>query len=184
MCRLSWNLGASNFWSPLQAWKGLVQLLKLCTGRTVHRESRGIALLFPDHGTRMGWGVSVTPRPLFTPGKDPVPIIQEAGWAPRPIWNCAENLAPIGIRSPHRPACSSVAIPTELPGPHMCSTVTVIRNYRKALKPWHFTKYVNYFDTETERHRYSEYAAGCMVQGSSPNDGKRFASSCKRTGRP
>jgi hypothetical protein len=25
--------------------------------------------------------VSVTPRPLFTPGKDPVPIVQEAGWA-------------------------------------------------------------------------------------------------------
>jgi hypothetical protein len=24
--------------------------------------------------------VSVTPRPLFTPGKDPVPIVQEAGW--------------------------------------------------------------------------------------------------------
>ena len=29
--------------------------------------------------------VSVTPRPLFTPGKDPVPIVQEAGWAPEPV---------------------------------------------------------------------------------------------------
>ena len=29
---------------------------------------RGIALLFHDHGTRRGWGVSVTSRPLFTPG--------------------------------------------------------------------------------------------------------------------
>ena len=27
--------------------------------------------------------VSSTPRPHFTPGKDPVPILQEAGWAPR-----------------------------------------------------------------------------------------------------
>ena len=26
--------------------------------------------------------VSSTPRPCFTPGKDPVPIVQEAGWAP------------------------------------------------------------------------------------------------------
>ena len=26
--------------------------------------------------------VSSTPRPHFTPGKDPVPILQEAGWAP------------------------------------------------------------------------------------------------------
>jgi len=30
--------------------------------------------------------VNVTPRPLFNPGKDPVPIEQEAGWAPGLIW--------------------------------------------------------------------------------------------------
>jgi len=46
----------------------LVQALKLCTGRTTHRGSRGIALLFLDQGTRRRWGVGVTPRPLFTPG--------------------------------------------------------------------------------------------------------------------
>ena len=50
--------------------------------------------------------VSVTPRPLFTPGKDLVPIVQEAGWAPGPVWTGAENLAPTGIRSPDRPARS------------------------------------------------------------------------------
>ena len=84
----------------------LVQALRLCTGRTAHRGSRCIALLFHDHGTRKGWGVSFTPRPLFTPGKDPVPIVQEAGWAPGPVWTGAENLAPTGIRSPDRPARS------------------------------------------------------------------------------
>ena len=47
----------------------LVQTLRLCTGRTAHRGSRGIALPFHDHGTRRGWGVSVTPQPLFSPGK-------------------------------------------------------------------------------------------------------------------
>jgi hypothetical protein len=33
--------------------------------------------------------VSSTPWPYFTPGKDPVPIVQEAGWAPgiKRIWN-------------------------------------------------------------------------------------------------
>jgi len=82
----------------------LVQALRLCIGRTAHRESRGIALLFHDHGTRSGWGVSVTPPPLFTPGKDPVPIAQEAGWAPGPVWTGVENLAPTGIPSPDRPA--------------------------------------------------------------------------------
>ena len=30
----------------------LVQALRICTGRTAHRGSRGIALLFLDHGTR------------------------------------------------------------------------------------------------------------------------------------
>jgi hypothetical protein len=46
------------------------------------------------------------PQPLSTTGKDPVPIVQEAGWAPGLIWTGAENLAPTGIRSPERPAYS------------------------------------------------------------------------------
>jgi hypothetical protein len=32
----------------------LVQALRLCTGRTAHRENRGIALPFHDHGARRG----------------------------------------------------------------------------------------------------------------------------------
>jgi len=32
----------------------VVQALRLCTGRTAHRRSRGIALLFLNHGTRRG----------------------------------------------------------------------------------------------------------------------------------
>ena len=46
------------------------------------------------------------PRPLFIPWKDPVPIVQEAGWAPGPVWTSAENLAPTSIRCPDRPARS------------------------------------------------------------------------------
>jgi len=38
------------------------------------------------------------------PGKDPVPIVQEAEWAPGPVWTGVENLVPIGIPSPDRPA--------------------------------------------------------------------------------
>jgi hypothetical protein len=53
----------------------------------------------------------------FTPENDPVPIVQEAGWAPGPVWTVSENLAPTGIRSPDRAAHSSVAIPTELSRP-------------------------------------------------------------------
>ena len=35
------------------------------------------------------------PRPHFTPGKDAVPVLQEAGWAPGPVWMG-------GISRPHR----------------------------------------------------------------------------------
>ena len=55
------------------------------------RVGRDIALLFHDRGTRRGWMVSGTPRPHFTPGKDPVPIVQEAGWAPGPVWTCGKS---------------------------------------------------------------------------------------------
>ena len=83
----------------------LVQAMRLCTGRTAHRGSRGIDLTIFDHGARR-WGKSFTPRPLFASGKDLVPIVQEAGWAPGPVWTGAENLAPTGIRTPDRPARS------------------------------------------------------------------------------
>ena len=53
-----------------------------------------------------GEGSASRPGPLFTPGKDLVHIVQEAGWAPGPVWTGAENLAPTGIRSPNRPASS------------------------------------------------------------------------------
>ena len=57
----------------------LVQSLRFCTGCTAHRGSRGIALLFHDHGTRRAWGVSVTPQPLFTPGKTRYPLYRRLG---------------------------------------------------------------------------------------------------------
>jgi len=41
--------------------------------------------VFHDRSTRRRWVVSNMPRPHFTPGKDPVPILQEAGWAPGPV---------------------------------------------------------------------------------------------------
>jgi len=55
-------------------------------GKEIPLQARcGPALLFHDRGTRRGWVVSSTPRPHFTPGKDPVPFLQEAGWAPGPV---------------------------------------------------------------------------------------------------
>jgi len=79
---------------------------------------RDIALLFHDRGTRRGWVVNSTPRPHFTAGKDPVPILQETGLAPGPV--CTDGKSrPHRDSIPDRPARSSVAIPTQLPGPHI-----------------------------------------------------------------
>ena len=64
-----------------------------------------MAVLFHDLGTRWGgWSASRPGR--LSPGKDPVPIVQEAGWASGPVWTGAENLDPTGIRSPDRPVRS------------------------------------------------------------------------------
>jgi len=84
------------------------------------RVGRGIALLFHDRGTRRGWVVSSTPLPQFIPGNDPVPVLQEAGWAPGPAWTDGKYHPPrdsIPVRTVQPVA--SVTIPTELPGPQL-----------------------------------------------------------------
>ena len=48
--------------------------------------------------------VSSTPWP-YPPGKDPVPILQVAGWAPGQLWTVGKS-RPNGIRFPDRPAHS------------------------------------------------------------------------------
>ena len=37
------------------------------------------------------------PGRTLPPGKDPVPILQEAGWVSGPVWTGAENLTPPGF---------------------------------------------------------------------------------------
>ena len=64
----------------------------------------------------MGVGGRHAPA-AFTPGKDPVPIVQEAEWASGPVWIGAENLAPTGIRSPAHPARSESLYRLHYPGP-------------------------------------------------------------------
>jgi len=91
--------------------RGFVELLKVKVKWSRYRPSlaqrvvRGIALLFYDRDTRRGWVVSSTPRPHFTPGKDPVPILQEAGWAPGPVWTGGKS-RPHRDSIPNRPARS------------------------------------------------------------------------------
>jgi len=63
----------------------------------------------------LGWS---TPHPgRFTAGKDPVPIVKEAGWAPGPFWTGAENFASTRIRSPELPTRSKSLYRLHCPGP-------------------------------------------------------------------
>ena len=81
---------------PLQTWrkslqypldKGKVKVKwSLYRPGVTQRVGIGIALLFHDRGTRRGRVVSGTPRLHSTSGKDPVPILQEAGWVPGLVW--------------------------------------------------------------------------------------------------
>jgi len=57
----------------------VVQALRLCTGRTAHRGSRGIALLFLDHGTRRGERSASRPDISLPAGKTRYPLYRRLG---------------------------------------------------------------------------------------------------------
>ena len=82
-------------------------------------------------------GEWMTPRPRrFTPRKDPVPIVQEAGWTPGPVWTCEENVAPKGFRSPNRPAHSQSLYRLRYPADWFMETLN-----KKLIAFW-YTKYI------------------------------------------
>ena len=88
----------------------------------------GIALLFHDRGSRSWWVVSSTPRPHFTTGKGPVPILEEAGWTQGPVWTG-------GTSRPHRDS-----IPD-----HPSRSQTLYRlSYRAHKEPRYFRLFTKY----------------------------------------
>jgi hypothetical protein len=102
MCRLSWNLGASISWSLQGLSRPVMELLYLYLYLLLH----GVG------------GQRHTPA-RFTHGKDPVPIVQEVGWASEAVWTGAENCAPTGIRSLDRPAHSKPLYRRPYPGSYV-----------------------------------------------------------------
>ena len=81
----------------------------------------------------MGMGGQRHAPAAFTPGKEPVPIVQEAGWAPGPVWTGVENLAPTGIQTPDCPAHSESLYWLHYPGQY-CT-----HNRSKKNKNYHST---------------------------------------------
>ena len=64
----------------------------------------------------LGWMVNATAWLHYPQEKEPVPIVEEAGWAASSIWFGAENLTPIGIRSPDCPASRYTVIVCRIQG--------------------------------------------------------------------
>jgi hypothetical protein len=132
-------------WAPPWSWRrkltGAAQKGPCNTGLSAYGATRSHANLsiYSLSTSALGGGGWSAPRPgRFTPGKDPVPIVQEVGWALGPVWTCAKNLAPTGIRSPDRPARSQSLQPTELPGPHkLCDTFVNLSRVCLFLPPWY-----------------------------------------------
>ena len=71
----------------------------------------------------MGVGGEHHALAAFILGKDPVPSVQEAGWASEPVWIGAENLAPTGIRSPDLPARSESLYRLSHPDSFVCTNL-------------------------------------------------------------
>ena len=65
-----------------------------------------------------GEGSAARPSRSLPPGKTRYPLYRRLG-GPQGRSGRGESLAPTGIRSPDRPARSSVATRNELPGPHL-----------------------------------------------------------------
>ena len=69
------------------------------------RENRGIALLILNLDIR--WMVNATFRPFYSWKRDPVAIVQEAGWTPEPVWTGVVKIKFLPhnwVRIPNSPA--------------------------------------------------------------------------------
>ena len=78
--------------------------------RTGHEVSEGEQMYssaVPSTSALDGGGCSKPQPGRYTSGKDPVPIVQEAGWAPGSFWTGVTTLAHTGIRNPDRPVLTS-----------------------------------------------------------------------------
>ena len=79
--------------------------------------------------------VSSTPRPHFTPGKDPVPILQEAEWAPGPVWTGRKS-RPHRDSIPDRPARSQSLYRLSYPAHPLILSSAIIWDEWSNSHPW------------------------------------------------
>ena len=92
------------------------------------RVGGGIALLFHDRNTRRGSVISSAPWPHFAPGKDMVPILQEAGWAPGPVWTGGKSRPHRDLIPDHPARSQSIYRMSYPPHEYLC-TCMIISHY-------------------------------------------------------
>ena len=91
--------------------------------------------------------VSSTPRPHFTPGKDPAPILQEAGWALGPVWTGGKS-------RPHRDS-----IPD-----HPARSQSLYRlSYPAHIYIYIYIYIYTHAHTHTHTHKFQQSALGVSV---------------------
>ena len=101
---------------PCPVFTGFYAGICLTTEGKARKNLSGFYSFF-NLDARGGWVINATPRAVLSRERDPVPIVQEAGWAPGPVWTVVENLAPTAIRSSDCPACSESLYRLSYPGP-------------------------------------------------------------------
>ena len=103
--RYSYTAEVKSYAGKVKVKCTLVQALRLCTGRTAHRVSRGIALLIHDQRHQKGVrGQRHVPAALYPPGKTRYPLYRRLGGTQSRSGQVRKNLGPTRIRSPDRPA--------------------------------------------------------------------------------
>jgi len=83
--------------TPLSLYQKGIKSIKVTQEHAMKAQGTTEAELYSyfNPGDRWGWMFNATPRPLNPQQRDSAPVVREAGWAPRPVWTGAENLAPI-----------------------------------------------------------------------------------------
>ena len=79
--------------------KAKVTLLRIMK---IQRGGRGIVLPYTSSAFERDWWSAPRPNRFTPPERDPVPIVEEAGWVLRLVWTGMVNLS-LRVRAPDRP---------------------------------------------------------------------------------